>query len=251
MHVNNLFRLQYLKMHAFVSFLSGWIFYFRHRSIAAVIKRLDRDKLSYHGAKSLRDLAKFAIKIEKRKISGAIIEAGCGLGGSAITLAAVKSKDRPLFVYDVFALHPPPSEKDDFASHQQYEIIKDGKSLGLGGNLYYGYEKNLYAKVSQSFADFGFETKKNNVHLIKGFFKNTLKVKLPISLAHIDCDWYESVMTCLKEIEPHLVRGGIIIVHSHWTGSGNAVQDYFKNKDRNKYIFENWDRPKRVIIYKK
>ena len=217
--------------------LSACIFDLRYRKVAAIIKRVACERLSYHGMNELRDLAKLAMKNEKRKIGGAIVEAGCGLGGSAITLAAAKNKDRLLVVYDVFGLHPPPSEKDDFDSHQRYELIRSGKSPGIGDNLYYGYEKNLYAKVLQLFADFGFEVTENNVSLVRGYYEDTLKINSPVALAHIDCDWYDSVLVCLNRIEPHLVKGGVLVVGTYWRGSRDAVRDYFEKKNKRHYRF--------------
>ena len=67
-----------------------------------------------------------------------------------------KSPDRPLRVYDVFGMIPPPGEEDGPDVHQRYEIIKSGKSEGIGGRRYYGYEDNLYERVVTSFHQLGF-----------------------------------------------------------------------------------------------
>jgi hypothetical protein len=52
-------------------------------------------------------------------------------------------------------------------------------------------------------------------------------------LAHIDCDWYDSVLTCLKNIEPHLAAGGTIIIDDYyvWSECKTAVDEYFENKN--------------------
>ena len=216
-----------------------WILGMKNKKVANVIKRVNQENLSYLKIPALCDLAQVAINNEKRRIEGLIIEAGCAMGGSAITLASAKSKDRMFFVYDIFGMIPPPSEKDGRDVHERYKVIAGGKSPGIGGNLYYGYEKNLYDKVLQSFADVGLEVKENNVFLIKGLFKDTLNVESPVSLAHIDCDWYDSVLTCLNRIEQHLVRGGTLVIDDYynWSGCRAAVQKYFENKDRNSYHF--------------
>jgi asparagine synthase (glutamine-hydrolysing) len=186
---------------------------------------------------ALCEIAQVAICNERKHLEGAVIEAGCALGGSAIILAAAKSKDRMLLVYDVFDVHPPPSNKNGSVAHEVCELIAAGKAQGIGGDLYYGYEKNLYDKVLQSFGRFGLEPEGNNVYLRKGLFEDTLIVQSPVSLAHIDCDWHDSVLTCLNRIEPCLVKGGTLIVNDHWSGSAKAVQRYFENKDRNDYNF--------------
>ena len=87
-------------------------------------------------------------------------------------------------------------------------------------------------QIKQTFYDYGLPPDKNNVHLIKGLFENTLFVNEPVAFAHIDCDWYESVMNCLQRIEPHLVKGGVLIIDDYYTWSGcrKAVDAYFADK---------------------
>ena len=186
---------------------------------------------------TLCDLAQAVFDIEKRHLDGVIIETGVGSGGSAIVLGATKTRDRRLFLYDVFGLHPPPSDNDGLDARQRYNLIATGKSPGIGGDLYYGYEKDLYNKVLRSLAHFGLEATTNNFCLEKGLYEDTLQIKSPVSLAHIDCDWYDSVLTCLNRIEPHLVRGGTIVVNNYWPGVQKAVDKYFENRDKNNYSF--------------
>ena len=50
---------------------------------------------------------------------------------------------------------PEPSENDGDDVHNRFEVIKKGTSKGINGNLYYGYEKDLYNKVKDSFKIFG------------------------------------------------------------------------------------------------
>lgn len=221
--------------------VSAFVFDLRHPKVADVIKKVRSNHLSYHNENVLRDLAQVAINNEKRYLEGAIVETGCGSGGSAITLAAAKSKDRMLLVYDVFDLHPPPSKEDGSSALQQYELIASGKSPGIGGNLYYGYEKDLCGKVLKSFSDFGFEAKENNILLKKGLYSDTLEIDSPVSMAHIDCDWYDSVLLCLNRIEPHLVRGGTLVLHDYWEGSRKAVKDYFDRVLKSDYVFSRRD----------
>ncbi|CAM5645296.1 Asparagine synthase OS=Streptomyces fumanus OX=67302 GN=GCM10018772_38470 PE=4 SV=1 [Streptomyces fumanus] len=39
------------------------------------------------------------------------------MGGSAIVIAQTKAADRPLRLYDVFAMMPAPGDQDDAKSH--------------------------------------------------------------------------------------------------------------------------------------
>lgn len=111
-------------------------------------------------------------------------------------------------------------------------VIASGQSVGFGDQTYYGYEKNLYDKVIQNFNRFGFKLREKNIHLVKGLYQDTLKIESPVALAHIDCDWFDSVWVCLQRIEPYLVSGGTLVIddYYHWSGCRKAVDEYFQNK---------------------
>lgn len=72
----------------------------------------------------------------------------------------------------------------------------------------------------------------NNTYLVKGLFQDTLHINEPVAFAHIDGDWYESVMVCLQRIAPHLVRGGVLVIDDYddWSGCRKAVDEYFSDK---------------------
>ncbi|MBK1987101.1 asparagine synthase [Sphaerospermopsis aphanizomenoides BCCUSP55] len=194
--------------------------------------------LTYLSRGALIDIMNATIEYDNNKVSGIIIETGCALGGSAIAIASVKSQNREVYVYDVFGMIPPPSEKDDLDVHQRYNIIASGNSQGIGNKTYYGYEENLYDKVIQNFQNFDVDVSQNNVYLVKGLFEDTLIIDKPVVLAHIDCDWYDSVYTCLQRIEPCLVTGGTFVIddYNDWSGARKAVDDFFQDK-KNNYDF--------------
>jgi asparagine synthase (glutamine-hydrolysing) len=82
----------------------------------------------------------------------------------------------------------------------------------------------------------------NNVKAIKGRYDKTLAapVKFDVGLAHIDCDWYDSVMACLTALEPKIVKGGVLILDDYYAfpGCRDAVKDYFdQNGRRDRYSF--------------
>lgn len=188
--------------------------------------------------KRLTDLYNQALLLEKKHTQGLFIEAGCALGGSSIVIATAKSRPRPLYVYDVFGMIPPPSDKDGEEVQKRYEIIISGKSKGIGGRKYYGYEEELVEKVKNNFNSYNLALEDNNIHLVKGLYQETLHITEGVALAHIDCDWYASVMTCLERIEPHLVPGGVIVIddYNSWSGCKTAVDEYFEDK-KNMYEF--------------
>jgi len=185
------------------------------------------------------------------ELDGCIIETGCALGGSGICIAHEKRKDKPLFIYDVFGMIPAPGEKDGEDVFERYQVIRQGKSFGIGGDLYYGYQDNLLEKVKNSFCSvLGLKDLRDaNIEFIKGLFEDTLICRQPVAMAHIDCDWYDSVMVCLERIAPMLVSGGILVIddYDHWSGCKRAVDAYFQDK-KEQFLFE---KKSRLHIIKK
>jgi macrocin-O-methyltransferase TylF-like protien len=204
----------------------------RRKALPAVIEAVRKDSLSYLSEAALHDLHDEVTRFERDGAPGVLIEAGCALGGSAIVMTAAKAPTRPLFVYDVFGMIPAPSSKDGDDVHARYGIIRSGKSVGIGGGTYYGYEADLEEKVAGNFRRYGFLPEENNVHFVKGLFQDTLDVKGPVALAHVDADWYESVSTCLSRIAPQLIPDGVLVIDDYddWSGCRTAVDEYFSDK---------------------
>lgn len=215
------------------------LFFRRRPAIERMIGAIREEGLSYLSKSALTDLARVADRNERQGVEGALIECGCAAGGSAIVLTAAKAPTRPLFVYDVFGMIPPPSVRDGDDVHARYDTIVSGTSVGIGDNLYYGYERDLKAKVEASFEEHGLPLLEHTVHLVEGLYEETLRVDGPVSLAHIDCDWYDSVMVCLEAIVPHLSRGGTIVVDDYhsWSGARRAVDDFFGRQPPGAFVF--------------
>lgn len=211
----------------------------RHPRVANCIERVRGENLSYLKEESLWDLAQAVQDIENSGVEGVIVEAGCALGGSALAIASAKRAERPFLVFDTFGMIPPPSDRDGPEVWKRWEIIATGRSRGPGGGRYYGYETDLLGQVARRFSDFGFDIGPNRIELIKGTYKDTLRLETPVALAHIDCDWYESVMDCLRAIEPLLSPGGRFVVDDYdtWSGCRKAVDEYFDDAGRRNYRF--------------
>jgi hypothetical protein len=201
-----------------------------HEEDAALITRIRDDRLTYLSDTKLVALANTCRDIEEDGLPGIFIEAGCALGGSAILIASIKDRHRAFHVYDVFGMIPPPSDHDTDDVHDRYKTIVEGKSTGIDGDEYYGYKNNLYEEVQDNFQQYGIDTKKESIWLIKGLLQDTLHLTHSVALAHIDVDWYEPVMTCLQRIFPRLVVGGSIILDDYydWGGCRKATDEYLK-----------------------
>jgi hypothetical protein len=199
---------------------------------AELIARVRRDNLSFLSSAILGELAAAVEKTESVGRPGLIIEAGAALGGSAIVIAHAKSPNRTLRVYDAFTMIPPPSDKDGTEVHRRYQTIVSGRARGPGGETYYGYRDDLLGEVTASFERYGLPLESSNVELVKGYFADTLHVDEPVALAHLDGDWYESTLTCLERIEPHLVPGGRLIIDDYfkWSGCRRAIDEYFAGR---------------------
>lgn len=195
-----------------------------------LIAEIRSKKLTYLPDTKLACLLGTCRSIEQRKLSGIFVEAGCALGGSAILIASVKSSARQFCIFDVFGMIPPPTEEDTQDVHDRYNIIVNGKSTGIGGDKYYGYQENLYDVVQENLRTFGIDLKRESISMIKGLVQDTMAIYEPVAFAHVDVDWYEPVMTCLTRIFPNLVTGGSIILDDYhdWGGCRKAADEYLK-----------------------
>lgn len=198
----------------------------------SIVARVKAARLTFLEESALRDLYEAVLHIEQAGLPGQIIEAGCALGGSALVMATAKRRLRRMTIYDVFAMLPPPSERDGKDVHAKYAEIVQGKSAGIGGDKYYGYRDNLLSEVRANFAQFGVAPLTHRISMVKGLFFDTLKIDSPVALAHIDADWFDSVTICLEQIAPRLVKGGALVIddYDHWSGCKAAVDLYFKDR---------------------
>lgn len=195
-----------------------------------LLSRIRASKLTYLSDRKLASLANTCSTIEEAGLPGIFIEAGCALGGSAILIASLKDPRRPFFVYDVFGMIPPPTEEDTQDVHDRYRTIVEGKSVGIDGDEYYGYQANLYDVVHDNLRRFGIEPEEQSVSLIKGLVQDTMEIDAPVAFAHVDVDWYEPVLTCLERVFPKLVEGGSIILDDYhdWGGCRKATDEYLR-----------------------
>lgn len=187
-------------------------------------------KLTYLSDGKLASLLSTCRAIEDANLPGIFLEAGCALGGSAVLIATRKNTERPFLIYDVFGMIPPPTKEDTQDVHDRYRTILEGKSTGLGGDKYYGYQENLYDLVQSNLKSFGINCEERSVSLIKGLVQDTMKIDQPVAFAHVDVDWHEPVMTCLRRVFPNLVLGGSIILDDYhdWGGCRKATDEYLR-----------------------
>lgn len=191
-----------------------------------------RRGLTFLDRAALLDLYACVQQAEAVRLPGLLVEAGTALGGSAIVMARAKAQGRALRLFDAFGLIPPPSANDGAQAQVHYARIVAGQAAGIDGGVYYGYQDDLEGKVRAALAAFGHAPEADHISLVKGFYEDTLRLDEPVALAHVDCDWYESVLVCLERIVPHVVTGGMLVVddYGYWPGCTRAVDEYFAGR---------------------
>lgn len=172
----------------------------------------------------LDNLWKVSLYLNEKGIKGAFVECGVMNGGSAGLIASI-GRDRQTWLFDSWNGLPEPTKYDvKFPLWNHPEGVKGKK----------GADKGSEEKVRELLFDkLGLE--KYRVHLIKGWFEDTILGQDigKIALLHLDCDWYESVKLCLETLYDQVVENGIIVVddYTDWRGCKKAVDEFIKGKD--------------------
>ena len=161
-------------------------------------------------------------------IGGDFAECGVWRGGSvmimAATLAAKRSFDRPIWLYDTFAGMTAPSAEDvDYAGRDAAALLKtQPPDSNLWALAPLEIVRANLAKVSYPQEMFRF---------VQGPVEQTLPGTRPDSLAllRLDTDWYESTRHELEHLYPRLSQGGVLCIddYGYWRGSRKAVDEYF------------------------
>ena len=208
--------------------MCGFLFIFRESAFGHHVEDCVLNGMTFFSRQKLRERALLLESISQ--VHGAVVEAGVALGGTAIFVTALGQQGRrPVHLYDVFGLIPPPNHaKDTYDAKERYQIIAAGKSRGFGNQTYYGYQKDLLSQVQRNFKTCQVPTTCVNFH--KGLVENTMmNINFDIAYLHCDTDFYSAVYHCLVDASPHVVVGGAIVVDDYYAyGSArNAVTDFF------------------------
>lgn len=205
-------------------------------AISPLAQAVRAERLTYLRPEKLARLEKAAQEAAANTSAGDFAEFGMALGGSGIVIARhARSAGRKFFGFDVFAMIPPPTSSHDGPdARERYQTIAKGESRGLGGEVYYGYQTDLRARVAEAFLRHGLPADGNEISLVEGLFEDTLPRSglESVAFAHIDCDWYDPVAFCLRETAKRLSPGGVIVVDDYhdWSGCRAAVDQFLEER---------------------
>jgi len=178
------------------------------------------------------------------EIDGDVVECGVGKARTFSLLAHLVSyegKGRKLWGFDSFEGFPEPSEKDKSPRNPQ-----KGEWNEIDVEMV--YKILIGTGLSKDFLN-------TSVIVMKGFFEETLprsKVQ-KIAFLHLDVDLYKSYKTCLKELFPRVVMGGVVVFDeygdvSKFPGAKKAIDEYFKNTN---YIIQRENLSGKYYVVKK
>ena len=104
-----------------------------------------------------------------------------------------------------------------------------------------GFNATSYESVTRRVRALGIAS---GVHIIRGYFKNTLKDLngRNFCFVHLDCDIYESYRYCLEFFYPRMSPGGIVLIDEYddppWPGCRKAVDEFLDGKRETLEVIE-------------
>ncbi|CAM5515015.1 TylF/MycF/NovP-related O-methyltransferase [Streptomyces fumanus] len=208
-------------------------------NITETIEFLRSNSLTFSGRPGkLEVVHDMAARVESAGVPGIFLEAGVAMGGSAIVIAQTKAADRPLRLYDVFAMMPAPGDQDDAKSHADHQALLNQVIEREQDRIYHQHVDDLLAFTRENMRRAGVDPEKSRITFVKGLYEDTLVVEEPVAFAHIDCDWYDSVRLCIERIADRVSVGGIILFDDYvvYSGCRKAVHQWLGRDERYRVI---------------
>jgi O-methyltransferase len=197
-----------------------------------VVKEIAKRALYHFGWKLSRldpvDGLSFYLQRMYERISGIegdIVECGVGKMISFRILASLlrdEGASRTLWGYDSFEGFPEPTAEDTSARNPQRGEGKYIEAEDVAKFLRIGGFKAAWVDA--------------HVKVVKGFFQDTLPKDSPAKIAflHLDVDLYDSYRTCLNQLFPKVVPGGVVLFDEYlnknentkFPGAKKAIDEY-------------------------
>jgi O-methyltransferase len=168
----------------------------------------------------LRDLLLRTDHVLDQAIPGALVECGVWRGGSSFLMAEVLKRrgaaGRTVWLFDSFEGLPPPRGIDGPAALAYAQNRDDPR-----------YLDNCRAELAEVRAAARRLDVEELVEIVPGWFDETLpraRERIgPIALLRLDCDWYESMTTCLEQLYDQVSPGGILVIDDYYVWDGCAI----------------------------
>lgn len=154
-----------------------------------------------------------------------LVECGVYVGASLLSLAkSVHDARIPYTIHalDTFSGFPPLSDKDKFLAPDNAPYLR--KSL---------FNDTSLEEVKTTLSEQGFI---NAIYYHEGLFEETLPnlSEACFDFVNIDCDLYESHMTCLHYFYPRMRKGGIMFFDDYYSKeypmAKVAIDEFMKDK---------------------
>lgn len=160
------------------------------------------------------------------EVPGDVVETGIWRGGALMLAAAIFKeqgvKDRKIWGHDSFEGLPPVNKEAFPADTAQYDISQY-KALSVTQDLVHQLFENWNVPM-------------DDVNLVKGWFKDTLKNPevQQVAALWLDGDYYESTIQALEALEPRVSDNGIIVIDDYeaFPGCKQAVDEYRKKRSK-------------------
>jgi Macrocin-O-methyltransferase (TylF) len=161
-------------------------------------------------------------------LDSALIECGVFRGstllGMAHRLRIRGIRDANLIGCDSFQGFPAPTQEDALRDGSFHEIAQEGV-----------FHETSYEGVTSRISALGYAP---NIRLLKGFFANSLPQlsRMTFKVVHLDCDLYQSYVTCLHFFYPRLVQGGYMVFDEYdfsapaYPGAKKAIDGFLRDK---------------------
>jgi O-methyltransferase len=156
------------------------------------------------------------------RADGDVVECGTWKGGMIAALAEVSGRRAVLF--DSFEGLPPAKPIDGLAAIE-WQSNSNGAT----------YYDNCTASELDAAEAMKLAAREYEIH--KGWFEDTVPAyaarRPSIGILHLDGDWYESVLVCLRSLVSLVSTGGLVLIddYGQWDGCTRAVHDYLAEVD--------------------
>lgn len=190
----------------------------------ALLKALGIADISYRSDFYTLSRAADGFAAESPLIAECGVYRGSTLLGVANTLRAAGATDWQLVGFDSFEGFPEPAPEDALADGSFHPRALKG-----------AFADASYESLRARIRALGFEKR---VTLVKGYFEETLPQwsDRTFAIVHIDCDLYQSYLTCLEFFYDRMIPGGYMIFDEYdfsapvYPGAERAIDGFFAGK---------------------